>query len=296
MAEQEVEVNLQVDDKEMFQAAMAEEPKQEERARDEKGRFVAAEKETPPEAKAEPEKAEQPAQQQEVQPPPTEPPKEDAHVPSWRLREVTEARASAEKARDEALRQSWQLQADIQAMRDQIAKLNQPKQEPVDFFANPEQAIAQHITPIEQRLHEFMREMTLQSSRATAIAQYGAKAVADMEQAIDAAMRENHRDIPGLRMQMQTSKDPVGIAMAWYQNTPANVEKSLREKLLKDETFIAEVLKAKQGQLASNQTKTNAPVVNLPPSLNKAPSAGNNAAPDDGDMSDRALFRQAMTR
>src|SRR5437868_6848225 len=68
----------------------AQEPAKEDRARDDSGRFVKADEKP----KVEEPKAEQP----------TEPaPKEDeaANVPSWRLREVREAREAAERRAEE---------------------------------------------------------------------------------------------------------------------------------------------------------------------------------------------------
>src|SRR5262245_11311624 len=107
MAETEITVPLQVDDKELFQSAMADEPRQVEqeqppepradatgRLHGQDGRYVnkpaqdagAAPTQQPPET---------PVPQQ------TEQRDDGANVPSWRLREVREAREAAERRAQE---------------------------------------------------------------------------------------------------------------------------------------------------------------------------------------------------
>lgn len=291
----------QIDDKEMFAQAVAEEP---QRERDDKGRFV-AKSETPPEAKAEPEKVEQPAQEEpkaEAQPEPTVEPKDEAQVPSWRLREVNEARTAADRRADEAARESYAVRAEMQAMRAELQKLQQPKAEPVDFFADPDKAINQHLTPIEQRLERFMQDMTVRASRTAALAQHGVEKVAEMEKAINDAMAKNHPDMAALAQQMRGSDDPAGVAMAWYQRSKLIEETGgditaykakVLEDAMKDPKFqakVVELIKGTSGQPGK------APVVNLPPSLNRIPSSGPSNTADDGDMSDKGLFKHAMAR
>lgn len=304
----------QMDDRDLFQGAVAEEaPVKEEqstaeRERDEKGRFV-AKAETPPEATAEPEKVEQPAQPKEakIETPPEQPKTEHqddgGNVPSWRLRELREARdAEAARANQEA-QQRYALQAQLQQMQDELRKLQQPKQEPVDFYADPEKALQQHLTPMQQQMQTFMADMTLQMSRTAAIAQHGVDKVAEMEKAVAEAMQHNHPDMQTLAMQMRASKDPAGVAMNWYQRSKlveetggdiAAYKAKVLEEAMKDPQFQAKVVELIKGQPVNGAKP--APVVQLPPSLNRAPSAGQSNSADDGDMSDRALFRNAMAR
>lgn len=298
---------IELDDTETFREAMAEEPKQTEgeRPRDDKGRFVAAEKTAEPEAKAE--VVQQPAQQEQpkeaAQAPVETPaePKEEANVPSWRLREVREAREAAERRAEEVTRERYQLQAELQQMRQQLQTLQAPKQEPVDFFADPDKAINQHLTPIEQKLERFMQDMTVRASRTAAIAQHGADAVAEMEKAIQDAMAKNHPDMMALAAQMRSSDDPAGIAMAWHKRTKLMettggdleaYKNKLKDELLKDPKFIESAIAAAKTQAGAQSSRT---IFNLPPSLNKAPGAGNSES-DDNDMSDKGIFKHAMRR
>lgn len=307
MADQEEVALPQMDDSELFKAAVSDEAPAEQasRDRDEKGRFV-AKLETPPEAKAEPEKVTQPAQQEvpqaEAQPQAAEA-KDEAQVPSWRLREVREAREAAERRAEQEAQQRYQLQTELQTMREELRKLQAPKQEPVDFFADPDKALQQHLSPFEQRLETFMRDMTLRTSRTAAIAQHGADKVAEMETAVAKAMQSNHPDMQTLAQQMRSSDDPAGVAMTWYQRhqlveqTGGDInafKAKVLEDAMKDPAFQAKVVELIKG--TSGQPGKPAPVVNLPPSLNRVPSAGQSNSPDDNDSSDRGLFKYAMGR
>jgi len=278
-----------LNDKELFEAAIADEPVTQEapeaqteetgQPRDEQGRFAAA-------------KAEETAQEQPQQ---TEQPsaREEAHVPSWRLREVNEAREAAERRAQEHESNLRNLQSQFEALQRQI-KQNEKPQDPVDFFADPNAALKQSLTPFEQRMQAMQTNLTLRASKAEAIASYGKDAVAEMETALDKAMNAGHPGIPGLRAQMLQSDDPVGVAMQWHQrekllqetggDLSAYKNKTL-EDALKDPAFLAKALEAARAQ-AGQATKPN---VQLPPSINRVTSA---ASPHEeaGDLSSNSLY------
>src|SRR6185369_10687868 len=107
---------------------------QQERARDDQGRF----------AKEEPVKADQAAQTAQADPAKDE----GGQVPSWRLREVSEARQAAERRAEDASRQAYAIQQQMAEMRRQMEAFQKPKSEPTDFFANPDQAIQERLSPI----------------------------------------------------------------------------------------------------------------------------------------------------
>lgn len=292
-------VPVEVSDSELFQGAMAEEPKQEtpveevqpERPRDESGRFVPKSEPETVLAEAKPEPA-----KPEVQPDLT---KDEAHVPSWRLREVTAEREAATQKAEQATRESYAFQQQLQAMQRTLDGLQKPKAEPVDFFQNPEEALAQRLSPVEQNFQSLASRLTLRASRAEAISEFGKPAVVEMENAVEKASQQNHPDIPLLAAQMRASDDPVGIAMRWYKRSAllertggdldAYVQKQLDEKL-KDPAFLAKAVETARAQAGQAR-----PSINLPPSLNKVPGSGASASEaDDSDMSDRALFKDAV--
>jgi hypothetical protein len=247
-----------------------------------------------------------PIQQQAPETPDTPQPTEDdkaAQVPSWRLREVREAREAAERKAEEAVRESYAVRQQLQDMQRRLAELQKPKQEPVDFFANPEAAIAQHISPIEERFAQLQSKLLLNSSRAMAVAIHGAAAVQEMEAAVEKATRENHQELSLLAAQMRASDDPVHVAMQWHKRTklwettggdPDAYKKRVLEDAMKDPEFQAKVLAAARGQ--AEATPTARPNVQLPPSLNKATGAGltNSDPSEEADMTDRGLFKYAM--
>jgi hypothetical protein len=312
MAEQETTVPIE--DTGMLSSIMAEtpdttpepaspEPEPEPQVREDEsgrlrgadGKFVAKPTDTPAAA------TQQPAEQQ--------PPTNDdiaAQVPSWRLREVREAREAAERRAEEASRQAYAFQQQMAEMQRQLAELRQPKQQPVDFFENPDAALQQRLSPIEERFNQLQSRLMLNSSRAMAVAMHGADAVKEMETAVDKASREGHPEMTLLAAQMRASDDPVQVAMQWHQRTKLQSEvgndlnaykAKLKEQLLSDQEFLAAaVAKATgQAQQAAAQPGTR-PNISLPPSLNKATGAGlTNSDPNEpADLSDRSLFRHAM--
>lgn len=309
MAVQDISVPA-MDDRELFQGAMADEPAPAEapvteaqpetpveQPRDDQGRFAPK-----TEAPADPAK---PAVEALAQPDNKD--DQAGQVPSWRLREVREAREAAEKRAVEADQQRYALEQQLADMRNKLGALEKPKTEPIDFFQDPEGAMAQRLSPMEERFNALAMELRLDSSRAVALATHGKEAVKEMDEAVAKAMRENHPDIPQLRAQLQASRDPVNVAMQWHMRSKimeqigpsgdlnAYVEKLIEERA-KDPKHQAKVMENARAQAGA--APTGSPSIQLPPSLNKAPgSSANNAAEafTDADMSDQNLFRHAMS-
>ena len=259
-----------------------------ERDRDEQGRFVA--KEQPKEeVKTEPEV------KTEATTPPE--PKDDAQVPSWRLREVREAREAAERRAEEASRQAYAVQQQMAEMRRQLESLQKPKQEPVDFFQNPDEAFNQRVGPIQSDIEKFKSDLRLEFSRELAVIKHGEQTVSEVEAAVAKAMQSNHPDMPALSARMRVSSNPVAEAIKWHQqnklmeSTGGNLEtykQKVLEEAMKDPAFQAKVLEATR---STAQAKPS--TIQIPPSLNKAAGSGQTEV-DDADMSNEGLFRHAM--
>ena len=277
-------------DQDIFRSAMAEEPKaepetqSEEKPRDELGRFAPKQAD---DADAAPTQ-QQPEQVKEQ--PVVEPSKDEAQVPSWRLRE------QREELEARLTRELEQAERRHKAQFEQWVQSQQPKQEPVDFFANPDAAIDQRVAPIESRFEQLASRLVLRASKAEAMATHGVASVQEMEQAIGKAMQEQHPDMPVLSMQMRNSDDPVGVAMSWYKRDKllrdtggdlGKYETTLQEKLLKDPAFQAKAMEAWRTQASApgNPSK-----VQIPPSLNRASGSAGNGADEGGDMSDASLW------
>ncbi len=299
-----------MDDKELFSSAVSDEaipkaeaapvpeetPAQEaealtetaERARDANGRFV-AKTETPQ------------AEQVQEQPPVEQQPqaaaqKEDAHVPSWRLREVNEAREAAERRLSESQAQLSQLQQQLNAPQRQ----SQQNQEPIDWYQDPNAALTQRFAPFEDRLQELSQATTIQNSELRALIFHGKDAVDEAKKSLSEGLRLRDPDVLALDAAATQSRDPWSLVMQWHQKskllkeTGGNLD-SYRQKILddamKDPQFVAKVMETARAQ-ATGQTGAKQPVVQLPPSLNRAASA---ASPheDLGDLSDRSLYAAA---
>jgi hypothetical protein len=301
MADQTTTVPMEVSDSELFKAAMDNEPQQEaverepeprEQPRDESGRFA---------AKTEPEPEAQEAQPEPAQQPPTDDDK-SGQVPSWRLREVREAREAAERRADQAERERAVERQQFMALQREIEQLRRPKAEPVDFFQNPDEAFQQRVTPLQERQAAFESQLQFRMSRTMAIAEHGIAAVKEMEEAVKKANREGHPELPSLSAQMNASDDPVSVAMNWHKRSKlldetggdlAGYRQKTIEEALNDPAFLAKAVERARAQAQGNQSR---PSVQLPPSLNKATgsAATTNGQQDAADMSDAGLFRHAM--
>lgn len=307
MADQDTTIP-QMDDRELFQSAMEPEPQAEtqrepdpapqERTRDEQGRFATRTEEVAaPQARTE-----QPA----AQPTQADPAKDEGgQVPSWRLREVSEARQAAERRAEDVQRQFYATQARLQDMERQVAAFNKPKAEPTDFFANPDEALQERMRPLEERYAQLESNMRLQTSKAMAIMVHGKETVAEMEKTVAQAIEQRHPEMQALSMRMRQSDDPVGIAVEWFKDHKVRSEiggdlPSYRQKILddamKDPAFQAKVLEASRGVAQQQASQPGArPNIQLPPSINRATGSGaSNAGSDDIDINDgRAMFNYA---
>ncbi len=300
----ETETTVPMDDQAMFQSAVADEvppappePEQpqettpEDRPRDEQGRFVAKE----PEAS--------PAEQQQA---PTDVKQDEAgQVPSWRLREVREAREAAEKRANEAEQYRYAVEQQMTQLRNEMAQLRTPQKEPVDFFQNPEEAFLQRLTPLQEEIAQLRQETRLNNSNNLAMQTYGVAAVNEMNQAVAKAMRENNPEMQTLRAQLQASNDPVGMAVRWHKSQklmeltggdPDKYRNQILDEAIKDPKFQAKVLEAARATAGGAGQNGSRPNVQLPPSLNKMPGSGvSNADLSDNDMSDESLFSYAIS-
>ena len=272
-------------DKELFESAMVDEPVEVEETpsqpRDEQGRY--APKEPEPEAKAEI-PTEQPA-------PVVEPVKADdeAAVPSWRVRELREERDAIKRQFEDFQRR----------MAEKPAPQPQPKP---DLYENPdafvEHGVRQHVDPVREQFGQ-LKELY---SKKDAIRTYGQEKVNAAYDAIAQGIAQRDPEVWATYQRAMNSMDPYEAIVTWHQqktvfsqigsDPEAWFEKRLAERL-KDPTFQAKQLQQIQGQPSTQRQN----VIQLPPSLNKAP--GSNISDDDQDatdMSSGGLFQQAVRK
>lgn len=217
--------------------------------------------------------------------------------PPWRLREMREERDAERQRTQDFERRLAQRDREFEALQRQFQQA-QPKPEPVDFFANPDEALNQRVAPIESRFEQLASKLVLRASKAEAMATHGVATVQEMEQAIGKAMQEQHPDMRALSAEMRNSDDPVGIAMNWYKRDKllketggdiAGYRSKLEGDLLKDPAFLAKALDAARAQAGQPGKQS---TVQIPPSLNKAAGGSGNEA-EKGDMSDASLWAES---
>lgn len=260
------------------EAAVETQSAETETPRNEMGQFAPKAKKEEARTEAQPTVVQPPAQStQNPQPP-------EGFVPSWRLREIRERAEAAERRLAEFERNSAQK-----------------PQEPVDWYADPNKAIQQSLSPYEQRMQQMEKQFAYRSSRAEAIAIHGRAALDEAEQVIERESNSGNPEIRLLALQMQNSDDPVGLAIRWHQNhkllketggdLSAYKTKTL-DDALKDPAFLAKAIEAAKSHASGQPAKANT-VVQLPPSLNRATSA---ASPheEQGDLTDKSLYAHAI--
>jgi hypothetical protein len=262
-----------------------EEAKAEDRVRDEKGRFVAKDKdeepgdESPPVAEAALEEA------------PPEPVKEKPdHIPSWRLKEEADARREAMQRAEAAERTAQQFQAQLAQLQQQLQAL-QPQPEPIDIFANPEAYTARVEQTMEQRLKAMEGNFSLRLAHYKHGELFG-------EAWQEMTSRTQSGD-DSMRQQVLASNDPGETLVTLYQREkvvkevgpdPIAYKSKILEEALKDPQFLAKAMQTAR-QTAGAQPTNNK--IDLPPSLNKVASAHSG---DDGDDSDSSVFNYAIGR
>lgn len=279
---------MDIEDKELFDSALtdepieqvaeetvAEQPVNDGQPRDEHGRFAPREPEPVVEAKPDG--------------------KEEAFVPSWRLREMREEREAAER-RFQETQQQWQRQiAELQARL--------PKEEPKpapDMFEDPnrflEHGVQKAVDPIKSEIGQ-LREFY---SRREAIREHGQEKVTAAYNAVAQGMQSRDPETMAVYQRAMQSMDPFGEIVSWHQqktvfsqigNDPQAWFNKTFEERLADPKFAAEVMQKIQGSVRSNPQ--NPGITKLPPSLGKVPSS-QSASDDAGSMDDASLFAHAM--
>lgn len=288
---------MDIEDKELFDSALtdaapeidtsAEQPEAVTgQPRDEHGRF-AARAEAEPEAQSNPPQAE------------IAPARDEAHVPSWRLREEREAREAAE-------RRFQEFQAQTQREMEELRR-RQPAAEPTpaqDIFENPNEFVGHNVRQAVDPIKSEISQMREFFSRRDAEREHGSEKVKAAYDWIAQGMASRDPDAASTLQRAMQSQHPFGeIVQAFQQrqvfqqigNDPQKwFETSLEQKLQSDPQFAASLLqKIQSSARVSPQGQRQS--IQLPPSLNRTASA----APmgDDGDDdSDAGLLKSALRR
>ena len=220
-------------------------------ARDEKGRFASKE------AGPEPAPAEPMGEKPQAVAPPATPSVPEGYVPvSVLIDQRLEARQHKQRA---------------QELERKISELSAPKQEPVDFYADPDAAFNQRIqsalSPYQQQLMET--RTALLEERLYRVA--GSEKAAKIEEELGKAMESGDPEIQVLTHALQTQGTRAVQALVdWYDRRTFDPNAE-RERLK------AELLAELQAEGKAPQAQTPAPV--LPSGLAGARNVGNRAGP-----------------
>jgi hypothetical protein len=281
-----------VSDKEIFEEAIETDPVEAEesdeatvedapvveegRQRDEFGRFVAKE---------------QPTEAAPIEPEQTKPVEEKDHrIPLMELLNEREKR-QAEQRRAEALAQ------EIAILRQQV----QPQQQPQipDQFADPDQYNAfwmHQIQNVQAQFQQQLRAVQAENSLARAHERYGDVFEKGYQEVLDRAAQGDRE----AAQKIASSPNPGEAIVQWYKREqtlqqvgtdPQAYAQKILEDALSNPEFLAKALEKAKG-VAQQQPNQQ---IKLPPSLNKATSAGTRQS-DTDPMSDAALFHHAIGR
>jgi hypothetical protein len=300
---------IEVTDQELFDSAVADKPPgdeakpdgkepevtQDDRPRDEQGRFIAKEGETET-------KPDDPAK-------PAEPVAADdqdrqGQIPSWRLREEREAKAEAVKALEAERQQRARYESEMLDMRRQLAALQKPPEVKPEDEPDPlldPRGFRDHLErKFGERLLNQQREMDLRMAHRLH-GKLFEDAYAEAERAL--ASGDQH-----LRMLMNNTSSAGDTLMGWYQqrqtlrevgNDPAAYKTKLLEEALKDPAYLAKAVEAARTKAGGSGTRSSnngsRPAVELPPSISSAARA-DTVTSGDLDVSDEALFNYATRK
>lgn len=285
-----------MNDEELFNSAMTEaapeieapaEPEANEggQSRDEQGRFTAKAAEPEPEGQSESEAAA----------PQTT--KDEAHVPSWRLREVNDAREAAERRAREI---EDRYQRELADLRSRLPK--QEAQAAPDLYEDPNGFVGHNVRQAVDPIKSEIGQMREYFSRRDAEREHGADKVQAAFAWLEEGSASRDPERFAIYQKAMQSMHPYGEIVKAHQerqllqqigSDPQKwFETSLEQKLQSDPQFAASLLQKIQ-QSARGAPQQQGSTVRLPPSLNRIASA-QSAADASGDMSDASLFENAM--
>jgi hypothetical protein len=253
--------------------------------RDDSGRFAPKADEAPVQAAAVIE--EQPLGQEEAH--------EQGGIPPQRLKAEADKRREAEASAEALRREIAELRGMVQA-RQQPTPQPQQEQQPASLWDDPDAYLKGQLTPVQHEVSQ-VRTMFMRFEAIQSLGEGGAEKV---QAALDAAkMFEGTPQEKVLEAQIMGSGNPFSNLVKWHQqqqvmsrigNDPDAWLHAEMEKRLSDPAEQAKILERIRTGAASNTSRSQ-PITNLPPSLSRLPSGGNQAA--DNDMSDGALFSHA---
>lgn len=285
-----------------------------DRPRDEQGRFKPKSTEAAPaatktEAKAEPVEAPEVEAEAETKEHASKEDR-DGWIPSWRAREISEAkRAAAERAeRAEAQAKEaaarWEAaqreNAEIKRRLDELTKTKAP--ETVNLFENPEAfvtSVQEQQKQIAALVAEQVQAVRLENNLQLAHYKYGDEFTAAYDAVMKTKASGDLRTIEAIK----SAVNPGEALVQWHRQQRALTEfgtdpdayrQKVRDELMKDPEFRAQIVAALKAEATGQQPTSAAPaqsrpnnIVKRPPSLSHVPggqsahAGGRSASGDD---------------
>lgn len=207
---------------------------------------------------------------------PSQQDKNEAMVPSWRLREISEQREAERRERVQEQRELEELRQFRKEQEEERARQEQSKAlEAEDFYgSDPAQYIDkrfQHnaqkaLSPIERQIQAIesrVQQETQDRSRFWAEKEHGREAVASAWQRTMQALQSGDPDAVALNQRLQNSRDPFGDLIAFDKRRSTldaiggdldGYNKRQQDELLKNPEFLARALEAHRSMATPVQT------------------------------------------
>ncbi len=222
-----------------------------------------------------------------------EPPKDEAHIPAWRLREESEARRQAERRYEELLARQPPQQA---------------PQGP-DIFDNPSEFVSQvakqQFQPYLEQIRADLQMQREGMSLDWALRSHGNEKVAAARQALEQGLQQGDSYAKNAYQQAMSSHDPYGVIVRWHnerqvvQSTGGDLNayrQRILDEALRDPEYQRKVIETARGQAQSSGRMVERPArspVASSPSLGDVGAGG--ATDVSVEPSDEQLFRAATT-
>jgi len=217
-------------------------------------------------------------------------------VPHQALHAAREAGKADRDRADRLERELAELRGQVTALTPKQQPQEQPK--PTNFYADPDKAIAERLSPIEQRFDD----QRIALSRMIAVEKYGEEPIKAAAMALKDAMEanRNHPSLIALEQTSRQSMHPIGDLMSWHKqwevqqkigNDPDAFLTTERERIRAELMAELGISPQQAAPVAQQPSNTQAPL-KLPQSLSKLPGAGNGSGA--ADLSDAGIFSEAM--
>lgn len=208
-------------------------------------------------------------------------------VPSWRLREINEAKKEAEAKAALKEQELHQTQAQLSALQQQINQQQTQPQTPPNVFDDPDGYAAHQ----EQLINNQSQQVRMQMAQLDAKVTYGVK---EVEEAVKAAEAIEFT-LPHVAARIKNAPNPWAEAVQWHkeqQTQQAIGEGGIdafrqreREALMADPEFRKQVMAEIRGEAGGKKTQ---PIETIP-SLNGVASASVNSEAVNA-ITDEELF------